>query len=73
MSCIVQNNKASIPEVDALTGKAIGRPKTGTYALTDLVGLDIAVSVIRGLQQDPDEAPFSKMRNCQINCLKQAL
>ena len=48
----------SIPEVDALTGKAIGRPKTGTYALTDLVGLDIAVSVIKGLQQDPDEAPF---------------
>ncbi|KKB25583.1 enoyl-CoA hydratase/isomerase family protein [Staphylococcus carnosus] len=50
----------SIPEVDALTGKAIGRPKTGTYALTDLVGLDIAVSVIKGLQQDPDEAPYFK-------------
>lgn len=48
----------SITEVDALTGKFIGRPKTGTYALSDLVGLDIAVSVIRGLQQVPEEAPY---------------
>ncbi|MCE5024338.1 3-hydroxyacyl-CoA dehydrogenase/enoyl-CoA hydratase family protein [Staphylococcus simulans] len=50
----------SIPEVDALTGKVIGRPKTGTYALTDLVGLDIAVSVINGLQQVPEEASYFK-------------
>lgn len=50
----------SITDVDALTGKAIGRPKTGTYALTDLVGLDIAVSVIKGLQQVPEEAPYFK-------------
>ncbi|PCF76435.1 3-hydroxyacyl-CoA dehydrogenase/enoyl-CoA hydratase family protein [Staphylococcus delphini] len=48
----------SITEVDALTGKIIGRPKTGTYALSDLVGLDIAVSVIHGLQQVPEEAPY---------------
>ncbi|MCY1048362.1 3-hydroxyacyl-CoA dehydrogenase family protein, partial [Mammaliicoccus sciuri] len=32
----------SIIEVDALTGRAIGRPSTGTYGLSDLVGLDIA-------------------------------
>ena len=50
----------SITDIDALTGQAIGRPKTGTYALTDLVGLDIAVSVIKGLQQVPEEAPFFK-------------
>lgn len=48
----------SITEIDALTGKIIGRPKTGTYALSDLVGLDIAVSVIRGLQQVPEEQPY---------------
>ncbi|MCY1024096.1 3-hydroxyacyl-CoA dehydrogenase family protein, partial [Mammaliicoccus sciuri] len=35
----------SIIEVDALTGRAIGRPSTGTYGLSDLVGLDIAVTV----------------------------
>lgn len=50
----------SITDVDALTGQAIGRPKTGTYALTDLVGLDIAVSVIKGLQQVPEEQSFFK-------------
>ncbi|HEC2181081.1 TPA: enoyl-CoA hydratase/isomerase family protein [Staphylococcus delphini] len=53
-----EQQQFSITEVDALTGKIIGRPKTGTYALSDLVGLDIAVSVIRGLKQVPEEAPY---------------
>ncbi|UIF41689.1 3-hydroxyacyl-CoA dehydrogenase, partial [Staphylococcus aureus] len=35
-----EQHKISIVDVDALTGQAIGRPKTGTYALSDLVGLD---------------------------------
>ncbi len=39
-------------EVDKLTGKAIGRPKTGTFRLGDLVGLDVAVKVIQGLKQN---------------------
>ena len=50
----------SIIEVDALTGRAIGRPSTGTYGLSDLVGLDIAVTVTRGLQQVPEEQPYFK-------------
>ena len=50
----------SIVEVDALTGRAIGRPSTGTYGLSDLVGLDIAVTVIKGLQQIPEEEPYFK-------------
>ncbi|WP_017549210.1 3-hydroxyacyl-CoA dehydrogenase NAD-binding domain-containing protein [Salinicoccus carnicancri] len=48
----------SIAETDALTGRNIGRPGTGTYGLVDLVGLDIAVTVIRGLQQIPEEKQF---------------
>lgn len=48
----------SITEVDALTGRSIGRPKMGTYGLSDLVGLDIAIAVIKGLQQIPEEQPF---------------
>jgi len=39
-----------IEEVDALTGPAIGRPKTGTFRLGDLVGHDTSANVIRGLQ-----------------------
>lgn len=48
----------SITEVDALTGKAIGRPRTGTYGLVDLVGLDIATAVIGGMKRVPEEAEF---------------
>src|SRR5699024_10375650 len=49
----------SISEIDALTGKAIGRPM-GTYALADLVGLDVAMFVVGGLMKDPEEQPFFK-------------
>lgn len=55
-----EQQNLSIPEVDTLTGQIIGRPKTGTYALSDLVGLDIAVSVTRGMQQSEKEKPYFK-------------
>lgn len=41
-----------IDTVDALTGPAIGRPKTGTFRLADLVGMDTAVHVINGIRQN---------------------
>lgn len=42
--------------VDKLTGPAIGRPKTGTFRLGDLVGLDTAVKVINGIRDNcPDD------------------
>ncbi len=40
----------SIEDVDALTGPAIGRPKTGTFRLGDLVGHDTAANVIKGIK-----------------------
>ncbi len=39
----------SVEEVDALTGPLIGRPKTATFNLNDLVGFDVAVYVARNL------------------------
>jgi 3-hydroxyacyl-CoA dehydrogenase len=46
----------SIDEVDKLTGPALGRPKTGTFRLGDLVGHDTAGKVIMGLKQNcPDD------------------
>ena len=39
-----------IEDVDALTGPAMGRPKTGTFKLGDLVGHDTAVNVIKGIK-----------------------
>ena len=37
----------SIEETDALTGAAIGWPKTGTFRLADMVGIDVLVNVAR--------------------------
>ena len=34
----------TVPDVDALTGAAIGRPKVGSFGLFDMVGVDIAVA-----------------------------
>lgn len=45
-----------IEEVDKLTGAAIGRPRTGTFALGDLVGLDTAGKVTKTIIDNcPDD------------------
>ena len=53
----------ALDEVDALTGPRIGRPKSGTYRLADVVGLDTLVHTIRtmqeGLPEDPWRAHFA--------------
>ncbi len=46
----------SINDVDKLTGPAIGRPKTGTFRLGDLVGHDTSAKVIQGIKDNcPDD------------------
>ncbi len=42
---VMQDLGLTIEEVDALTGPAIGRPKTATFQLADLVGLDTFLHV----------------------------
>ena len=44
---IMQELDLSVEEVDALTGTAVGWPKTATFRLGDLVGLDILGHVVR--------------------------
>ncbi len=44
---LMQEQGLSIEEVDVLTGQAIGWPKTGTFRLADMVGLDVLGSVAR--------------------------
>jgi len=45
-----------IASVDKLTGPFIGRPKTGTFRLGDLVGHDTAARVIQGIKTNcPDD------------------
>ena len=41
------DQELSIEETDALTGAAIGWPKTGTFRLADMVGIDVLVDVAR--------------------------
>ncbi len=41
------DEELSIEEADALTGRAIGWPKTGTFRLADMVGIDVLVNVAR--------------------------
>lgn len=40
----------SVEEVDKLTGPVIGRPKSGTFRLSDVVGLDTTVNVCNNLK-----------------------
>jgi 3-hydroxyacyl-CoA dehydrogenase len=42
---LMVEQELTIEEVDALTGTALGWPKTGTFRLGDLVGLDVLVHV----------------------------
>jgi 3-hydroxyacyl-CoA dehydrogenase len=44
---VMQAQNLTIEEVDALTGKPLGWPKTGTFRLADMVGLDVLGSVVR--------------------------
>ena len=48
LNYILENNY-TVPEVDAITGPAIGRPKTATFRLIDLVGLDVLGHVTKNL------------------------
>ncbi len=45
----IVDNGYSIEEVDALTGTLIGNPKSGTFRLGDLVGIDVMVGVAHNL------------------------
>jgi 3-hydroxyacyl-CoA dehydrogenase len=45
----ILNNDYTVEEVDAITGPVIGRPKTATFRLIDLVGVDVWQHVGRNL------------------------
>lgn len=49
----------SVEEVDVLTGPLMGRPKTGTFKLVDLVGIDTLGHIINGLKQAFPKEDFS--------------
>ena len=50
----------TVEEVDRLTGPVVGRPKSGTFRLSDVVGLDTTVNVANNLvKMEHDESRLS--------------
>ncbi len=50
----------TIEEVDFLNGPLMGRPKTGSYRLGDMVGLDVVGHVVRNLEETLSDDPNSQ-------------
>ena len=48
---VVEELGLSVEQVDKLTSKVVGRPKSGTFRLSDVVGLDTTVHVANNLQK----------------------
>jgi 3-hydroxyacyl-CoA dehydrogenase len=51
----------TVEEVDALTGPAIGWPRTGTFRLADLVGIDILAHVAANFPQGVSGGKFTSI------------
>ncbi len=51
----------TIEEADALTGQAIGWPRTGTFRLADMVGIDILAHVAANFPQGVMPGEFSQI------------
>jgi len=47
---VVEELGLSVEQVDKLTSKVVGRPKSGTFRLSDVVGLDTTVHVANNLK-----------------------
>jgi 3-hydroxyacyl-CoA dehydrogenase len=55
---LVADGRFSIDEVDAVTGVAIGRPKSATFRTADIAGLDILAKVAGDLEVNLKEHAF---------------
>ena len=57
---LMQELGLTIEEVDELTGPAVGRPRTGTFRLGDLIGVDVLVDVSENLHQSLPKDPWRR-------------
>ena len=55
---LMQEEDLTIEEVDALTGSAIGWPRTGTFRLADMVGIDVLSHVAANFEGSGVMPPF---------------
>ncbi|HNB53551.1 MAG TPA: 3-hydroxyacyl-CoA dehydrogenase family protein, partial [Anaerolineales bacterium] len=58
----ILENGYTVKEVDTITGPAMGRPKTGTFRLLDLVGVDVwdhvGSNLAKAIPHDPYALPY---------------
>ena len=58
-----RERRYTIEEIDAMTGPALGRPKSATFRTMDIAGLDVLGHVVRNLAERlPDAANASDVR-----------
>jgi 3-hydroxyacyl-CoA dehydrogenase len=60
-STLMLEQGLTIEETDALTGQAIGWPRTGTFRLADMVGIDILAHVAANFPQGATPGSFSSV------------
>jgi 3-hydroxyacyl-CoA dehydrogenase len=59
----LESGAYTIEEIDAITGPALGRPKSATFRTMDIAGIDILGHVLRNLSDRlPDEAAREEFR-----------
>ncbi|MXV37932.1 3-hydroxyacyl-CoA dehydrogenase [Flavobacteriaceae bacterium Ap0902] len=64
---LAQEIGLTVEETDNLTGSILGRPKTGTFKLADLVGLDTAAKVTKGLQENAkDDQMVQDLKDSEV-------
>lgn len=62
---VAERLRLSIEAMDAITGPFLGRPKSGSFRLNDLVGIDVMFDISRNLAErcpdDPGRATFDPL------------
>jgi 3-hydroxyacyl-CoA dehydrogenase len=63
---LMQEMNLSVEDVDALTGQAVGWPKSATFRTIDMVGLDILGHVVSNLTAKSAGAPLDERSDLQL-------
>ena len=72
--CSARSKVASytIEEIDAMTGPAIGRPKSATFRTMDIAGIDVLAHVARNLSERLENAEDRAALRCAGDCGRHA-
>ena len=57
---LMEELELTIEEVDALTGPAVGWPRSGTFRTLDMVGLDVLGHVVRNMEKIDGQEPLPR-------------